>query len=117
MLTIQPTEPTFPGAWPEMLRKMEETLQRLLPDGERDSSLPTTGGAAPEVTANPKQVRLLQRLDKRLGNLEACMERAEKVAREGGSALDEAIVDVERWLQAVRDVEKKLATSAGNPVG
>jgi hypothetical protein len=117
MLTIQPTEPTFPGAWPEMLRKMEETLQRLLPGGERDSSLPIAAGAAPEVAANPKQIRLLQRLDKHLGNLEACMERAEKVAWEGGSALDEAIVDVERWLQAVREVEKKLATSVGNPVG
>ncbi|MFL5241376.1 MAG: hypothetical protein ACJ8FY_04655 [Gemmataceae bacterium] len=116
MLTEQPADSAFPSAWPEMLSKMEGTLQRLLAEEGRDASLPATT-VGPGATFSPKQTRLLQRLDKHLGNLEACMGRAEGVAREGALALDEAISDLERWLGAVLEAEKKLATAAGNPVG
>ena len=94
--------------WPEMLGKMEQTLERLLAEEPVNESVMEKGKGVPKAPYSAKESKLLHRLDQHLGNLEASLQRAEQLARECESVTDEAIGQVEEWLQAMRSVEKKL---------
>jgi hypothetical protein len=103
--------------WPEMLGKMEQTLERLLAEEPVNESVMEKGKGVPKAPYSAKESKLLHRLDQHLGNLEASLQRAEQIARECESVTDEAIGQVEQWLQATRSVEKKLETPPHSSIG
>src|SRR5262249_43767136 len=106
----------LPSTWASMLGKMEETLSTLL---EKEEQAPRQEHEGMGVDPGPKskESRLLHRLDQHLGKLDSCLARAEQVAQEGEAAIDKALIDIERWLDAGANAAKKLAYGGGNSVG
>src|ERR1700730_10072475 len=90
--------------WPEMLGKMEQTLERLLAEEPVNDSVKEKGKGAAKAPYSAKESKLLHRLDQHLGNLEASLQRAEQIAKECESVTDQAMSEIEKWVQAARSV-------------
>jgi hypothetical protein len=96
------------SSWPEMLGKMEQSLERLLSEEPNVDSTNRPGNRKPKAPYSAKESKLLHRLDQHLGNLEASLQRAEQLAKECEPVADEAITAIDQWLQAMRTAGKKL---------
>ena len=106
----------LPSTWASMLGKMEETLANLLANEEQARKQEKESQGV-DPGPNPKESRLLHRLDQRLGKLDACLGRAAQVAQKGEVAIEKGLNDIESWLEAGANAAKKLAYGAGNSVG
>jgi hypothetical protein len=105
------------SSWPEMLGKMEQSLERLLSEEPSADSTNRPGSGKPKTPYSAKESKLLHRLDQHLGNLEASLQRAEQLAKACEPVADEAITAVEQWLHAIQAAGKKLEPPPSISVG
>jgi len=96
------------SGWPEMLEKMEQSLERVLSEEPNldVTNRPAKGKAKAPYSA--KESKLLHQFDQHLGNVENSLHRAEQLAKDCEPEAEEAITAVEQWLQAIRTPGKKL---------
>jgi hypothetical protein len=102
------TESRAVVAWMEVLDRIEHSL------GESLATDPVANIPALPVMSEPGSP--LQRLDERLAGLQACLDRAEANAATIDAALQGEAEYLRRYLDSLREIERKLADWVGRAV-
>jgi hypothetical protein len=107
-MPTQLSQPRTHGDWTQVFEQMQDTLAETL------ASTPETE-AAPEPHAADVPAALEQ-LDGQLARLQASLDEAERKAAETDAWLRAESESLERWLDALRINQRKLAEWAGRAV-
>ena len=109
-----PAPPVLPPSWLQVLEKIETALTESVARSAEPAQA-SEADAAPAARDVAWQ-EALARLDDRIAALSDCAGRATRSAAAVDAALGEGASDLDRWLQALHGVGRKLAERPGGAV-